>query len=172
MDSFQESYYLSENEGHDDDFYSEMTLGELSSAATTAWNVLIRVLRYYGLDEKIASLSAKKTKNNLGILIQKAFSIIKDDQDDMVDNIKELRKVINSITRECKRRGAKKRSYVFTDKELKAISDLRKSCAEISVFIRNKHVMKQDHARFADRTKDFIECCIKCLEIVKDKPNE
>ncbi|MBR1987737.1 MAG: hypothetical protein IKA36_01725 [Clostridia bacterium] len=172
MNSFQESYYLSDNEGYDDDFYSEMTLAEFGSAATTAWNVLIRVLRYYGLDERITSWSAKKTKNNLGRLIQKAFNIIKDDHDDMVDNIKELRKVINSINRECKRTGAKKRSYVFTDKELKAISDLRESCVEISVFIRNKHVMKQDHARFADRTKDFIECCIKCLEIVKDKPNE
>lgn len=174
MDSFQESYYLSHNEYYDDDYYSEGGVGTLAEIGMTllletAIKVAMSGLNGF-LKQRIVNWSAKKVKNNLGKAIQDVFNIIKD-REVTTGDIKNLRKATNKVTVECNRYGATELNYTFTGKELEAFGDLKKSCGEISQFIRSKRVLKKDQARFGDRLKNFIECGIKCLEIVEDKPN-
>ena len=172
MDLFQESYYLSGNNEQNDDYYGEASVIQAAGSVLlgSVLGVILGELEI-GLLNKLGTWSAKKVKNNLGRAIQEVFEIISD-RDNIADNIKELRRAINKISSEANRIGTKLRNNVFTDKECEAIYDLAVSCSEISLFIRNKRMLKKDQARFGDRLKDFIEYATKCLEIVKDKPNE
>ena len=175
MDLFCESYYLSDrDEGYDDDFYSEggVTVAEVAGGILlgSAIGIALGQLEL-GLLAKLGTWSAKKIKNNLGRAIQDVFEIIKD-REVTTDDIKDLRKAIATVSRETNRIGAVLRNHVFTDNELQTINELSTHASEISLFIRNKRVMKRDQARFKDRLQDFIKKGIECLEIVKDKPNE